>query len=87
MSSPWTARRTVAGSVLQLSGSNDVADGGTESSEACRLDEERQGVEVVVAAAMLRDEDRPGLVGAESVLGGGALVDKLAAGIAGARVG
>ena len=45
-----------------------VADGGAEASDLGGLDEERQGVEVIVVATVLGDEEGHDLVGAELVL-------------------
>ena len=54
------------------------ANGGAKGGDLRGLDEEGQGVEVVVVALVLGDEEGHGLVGAQLVLGGGALVEELA---------
>jgi hypothetical protein len=64
-----------------------MADGGAEGGDFRGLDKERQGVEVVVMAAVLGDEEGHGLMSAELILGGGALAEQLAAGVVGGGIG
>lgn len=53
----------------------------TQSDNSDRAGQERHGVEVIIVAAMLRDEERHSLVDSRLMQSDGALVEQHAAGI------